>query len=184
MCWIETVQMSFIKNISSQFFNSSNISNSITFFTNYNTVSTNDDCDKPILSRITIESLDCTLFNAAHLSSGSLFRAMFLLTVKPNYPITISTVNIELIQNIIIVPSLIPTCKQCGRNSMNSEIVIKNWKLLSHPKIFVPGNYTTPLSCHIDGKLVATAKFGMKKDSKIYKLITTIHYKTNYSNIL
>ena len=164
--------MSLLKSFTDQLFNISNIVNQNSTIENVKPKETN----KPIRSQINIESSNCTLFDVPQSSIGSLFSANFILFINSNSSIKINSVKVELIQHTIIQPSLSPTCKFC-KKSLGSIKKIKEWNLLSIPTIFKNGKFNTPLSCHLQGDLPASAKIGPSQQTEInYELLTTIKY--------
>ena len=166
--------MSLLKSFTEQLFNISSIVNQNSTIENVKT----NEANKPVRSKINIESENCTLFDVPQCSIGSLFSANFILFINSISTIKINSVKVELVQHTIIQPSLSPTCKFC-KESLGSIKKIKEWNLLSKPTIFKNGQFNIPLSCHLQGDLPASAKIGPSQQTEIsYELLSTIKYNS------
>lgn len=98
------------------------------------------------------ESPPATLLGPPEQSSGALYACKLKVKVIGYASIRLVDLKVTLSRTFTTTRPVVEKCADCT----TTVHVIKEWKLLSHPRVFTPGEHTFPISHLLPGDTCAT----------------------------
>jgi hypothetical protein len=102
---------------------------------------------------IGMESPPLVFYGTPAHSTGALLSGQLILTVKADGPLTLSTLDMELVAKVTTKKPVSKDCPECA--SKTSEVF--TWKFITTPTTYKPGVHPFPFSYLLPGHLPATS---------------------------